>query len=62
MKIEEKSVAQYLLEQADEAGVSYAAVSDGHVFTFTTAVLERLLAKSRVTGKAILFIQRGARA
>jgi hypothetical protein len=43
--------------QLDTQGVATYKVSDGEVFVFTTALLEKLLEQSRGRGKVIVFVK-----
>lgn len=45
--------------QIGHQGVSVHTVSDGTVFVFSLATLERLADAARESGKAILFVKRG---
>ncbi len=65
----EEEICDLDLDQVTEAqleaqGVACYRVSDGQVFVFSEAVLAELLTKAREsgTGKAILFVRRGAEA
>lgn len=49
----------YIDAQLSIHGVSCITVQDGHVLTFTTATLERLLERSREAGRVVVFVQRG---
>lgn len=58
---QDDGVAAMVDLQIQNQGVSCVKAKDGHVFTFTTSVLEYLLkaAKAHPTGRAILFVKTG---
>lgn len=45
--------------QSQQQGFSVIQVKDGHVFTFTTETIERLLVAAEKTGKVVVFIKHG---
>lgn len=53
---EPKAISDLIDAQIREQGVSVIRVNDGHVFTFTEALLEELLKLARIKGEVILFI------
>lgn len=54
---DEDAVKDLVDAQIAHQGVGCICTNDGHVFTFSREVLERLLAASLETGKAIVFVK-----
>ena len=59
---EAENLAELAAAQIESQGAACVRVEDGHVFIFTRALLEELLAKAIESGedKAILFVRSGA--
>ncbi len=62
--MDENALGEVVLEQIKQQGMSCIRISDGHVLTIPTWMLEQLLAKSRAseTGHVMIRIQSGAEA
>jgi hypothetical protein len=54
----EADIGEMVMEQVKDQGVGVVQVSDGHVLVFTTAILEKLLARSiEGEGKVMVFVK-----
>lgn len=62
MVTEDDGIVEDSYEQIEQQGTACYKVDDGEVFMFTTATLEKLLARSQETGKVIVFIKTRATA
>jgi hypothetical protein len=58
------AISEVMLEQVERQGAASVRVSDGHVFVFSTTMLETLLARSfeNEDGLVMVFVKRGAEA
>jgi hypothetical protein len=51
------ALAEDIKMQIETQGVASYKVSDGEVFVFTSALLEKLLEKSREQGRVVVFVK-----
>lgn len=51
-----KAITDIIDEQVKATGISVVRVDDGHVFTFSEALLEQMLNLARIKGEVVLFI------
>ncbi len=56
---DDADISDLMEAQLQHQGVGCVRVSDGHVFTFTSATLEAMVEKARESGKVIVFVRTG---
>lgn len=59
MEDEAGGIGELITDQIRDQGVSCIGCTDGHVFTFPSATLQRLLDRAKVKGFVTLFVKHG---
>lgn len=54
------AIGELIQDQIEEQGVSCLACTDGHVFTFPLAALQKFLKRAEENGLVTVFVKHGA--